>query len=545
MRARWTAAPVPTAASTTSSKKLEELVDELSTGAQSLTDVAIYQTIRVEGDDPDELAEAVATARRDLSTVVDAATSAGDARQLPLWTSNLPLGLDAARRTIRLISRNAADSIPFVSARCGSPGGLALGFADPGRTLEQLNPFDRLHDNGTTLIIAKSGGGKTTTSIALASEALPRGCQVNVLDRSAGHYAFLVDLIPGAAHVELGDEHGKATINPWDTDDPANVPRSKVAFLVRFHALLIGDHVADNDSYGLAPLERNLLAIAIRKTYTNSDHPSETALHQTLTQLADADHPETAAVYRNLAHRLSEFCGDGTYGYLFDRPTTIAAEDAPLVVFNTRKVPDDVAAPLLFAVIELISNRIERRHERYLRRLADGAIAAGPFDGTSALVGEEFWKLMERRATASWVIELVKRARHIGLWFVAITQQRADLANPQGRALLDNSTIQIILRNGPDDVAHLAGALNLTAQETSQISRLTTEKGSHAQAYVINGERGRGTVTIRLGPRIYWLSTSDPITDIPMRNLALQQTEGDGFAALDLLADPTWHTQSS
>jgi hypothetical protein len=118
-----------------------------------------------------------------------------------------------------------------------------------------------------------------------------------------------------------------------------------VAFLVRLHALLIGDHDAEADSYGLGPLERNLLALAIRKVYADSTEPGESALHQTLTDLAATEDADTAGVYRNLAHRLSEFCADGTYGALFDRPTTIQAEDAPLVVFNTRKVPDDVAAP--------------------------------------------------------------------------------------------------------------------------------------------------------------------------------------------------------
>jgi hypothetical protein len=105
--------------------------------------------------------------------------------------------------------------------------------------------------------------------------------------------------------------------------------------------------------------------------------------------------------------------------------------------------------------------------------------------------------------------------------------------------------MQVFLRNGPDDVAHVAEALNLGAGEVEQIGRLTTEKGSHAEAYVVNGERGRGAVTIRVGPHIYSLATSDPLHDVPLRNLALEKTGGDGFAALNLLADPSWHTVAS
>ena len=42
---------------------------------------------------------------------------------------------------------------------------------------------------------------------------------------------------------------------------------------------------------------------------------------------------------RTLADRLSEYCGDGTYAYLFDRETTVP-HDARLVVFDTRRCPE-------------------------------------------------------------------------------------------------------------------------------------------------------------------------------------------------------------
>ncbi|HEX8121237.1 MAG TPA: hypothetical protein VF549_08225 [Solirubrobacteraceae bacterium] len=542
--------------------ELEELVDELSTGAETLCDVSIYQTLRAPGPgaDGDALRDAVRAATRDLGGIVDAQVSVGEALQPDLWTSSLPLGLDAAWRTMPMITRNAADSVPFVSTSCGSPEGIPFAFANPGRTIERLHPFDRLHDNGTTLLFAKSGGGKTMTTISLAAAALPRGCQVNVIDRSAGHWSFLCTLIPGAAHMELGEDRGP-TINAWDVDDVANVPRSKIAFLVRLHALLIGDHDAGEDAYGLGPLERNLLALAIRTTYaraaTGEAPASESLLRQNLEDLASLEEgPETAAVYRNLAQRLGEFCGDGTYAYLFDRPTTVGAEDAPLVVFNTRAVPDDVAAPVIFAVLEFVSRRVERRYASHLRRRAEGRGAAGPLDGTSAVVVEEIWKLVGRRATGAWLVELAKRARHIGLWLIAITQQRSDLASREGRALLDNSTIQLFLRNGPDDVAHVAEALHLSVEEVSQITHLVTEKHSLAEAYLVNGERGRGGVTIRLGSHAYWLATSDPVVDVPWRELALEHagySDADGdversdaaFHALDLLADPDWQAEQS
>jgi hypothetical protein len=129
---------------------------------------------------------------------------------------------------------------------------------------------------------------------------------------------------------------------------------------------------------------------------------------------------------------------------------------------------------------------------------------------------------MRRRATREWVIEQAKRARHIGLWLIAVTQQRSDLTGEESRALLANSSIQLFLRLGADELEHVSDALSLSHEEREQIRQLTTEKGAYAQAYLINGERGRGTVSIRLGDRLYWACTSDPTEDLPLREQALQ-----------------------
>jgi hypothetical protein len=512
------------------------LIDaDLASGAETLCDVALYQTIREPGPEPDPrtLHTDVVAAMRALGGVTDAHVSRGELQQTVLWRSTLPLGLDVARRRVRLVTRNVADSSPFVSTSSGSPAGLPFAFAEPGRTVERLDPFDRLHDNGVMLVFAKSGGGKTATVLSLLTAAIPRGVQANVIDRSTGHYRFACDLLPGAVHVEPGDDHPDSpVINPWDVDDPATVPRRKVAFLVRLHALLIGDQDTATDGYGLNALERSLLAVAIREVYARAARqhtaPRERDLRDTLLDLAarEAGQPsggeENAATYRTLAQRLSELCEDGTYGYLLDRPTSVAADDAPLLVINTRKVPDDehVSTAAVFIALEHIITRVERRYEQHLRNGHHGS--RGSFAGTSVVVLEETWKLMRRRATREWVIEQAKRARHIGLWLIAVTQQRSDLTGEESRALLANSSIQLFLRLGADELEHVSDALSLSHEEREQIRQLTTEKGAYAQAYLINGERGRGTVSIRLGDRLYWACTSDPTEDLPLREQALQ-----------------------
>ena len=363
-----------------------------------------------------------------------------------------------------------------------------------------------------------------------------------MIDRSAGHYAFLCALIDGARHVAVGGEDAH-TVNPWDVEDPAAVGGAKVAFLVRLHALLIGDHHADADAFGLAPLERNLLELAIRGVYADAARtgqvPCESYLREQLVDRARAEatapegSAEVAATYRSLAERLHAFCGEGSYGYLLDRPTSVDLGTAPLAVFDTRAVPEEVSPAVLFVLSEFLTAHIERRREAHLRSDADGE--GGPFAGRFVLVLEELWKLTERRATGAWLNEQARRARHAGLFLVCVTQQRSDLAGPWGKALLDNSTMQLLLRQSPDELAYLRDALKLTDAEVELVAHLRTDKRRAAQAYFINGTRGRGVVSVRLGPRAYWIATSEPLEDVPARERALRAAGGDPWAALDLL----------
>jgi hypothetical protein len=66
-----------------------------------------------------------------------------------------------------------------------------------------------------------------------------------------------------------------------------------------------------------------------------------------------------------------------------------------------------------------------------------------------------------------------------------------------------------------------------------QIAHLKTDKRRAAQAYLINGTRGRGTVSVRLGPRAYWTCTSGPIGDVPGRHAAVRAGARIRGAALE------------
>ena len=313
---------------------------------------------------------------------------------------------------------------------------------------------------------------------------------------------------------------------------------------MRLHALLIGDHHADADAFGLRRWSATCSSSAIRGVYADAARtgqvPCESYLREQLVERAKAEarapegSAEVAATYRSLAERLHAFCGEGSYGYLLDRADHGRPGDgAAGGVRHARGAGGDLAGGAVRAL------RVPHRPHRAPPRGAPALAAAGeggPFAGRFVLVLEELWKLTERRATGAWLNEQARRARHAGLFLVCVTQQRSDLAGPWGKALLDNSTMQLLLRQSPDELAYLRDALKLADAEVEIVAHLRTDKRRAAQAYFINGTRGRGVVSVRLGPRAYWIATSEPIEDAPARERALRDAGGDPWTALDLLA---------
>ncbi len=93
------------------------------------------------------------------------------------------------------------------------------------------------------------------------------------------------------------------------------------------------------------------------------ERPRELLLQETLTARAlseaEVGAGQMADALRDLAARLHNFVGDGPYAYLADRQTTVPV-DAPLVVFDTRRIPAHFAGAAMFEIVEHIAERVAR-----------------------------------------------------------------------------------------------------------------------------------------------------------------------------------------
>jgi hypothetical protein len=497
--------------------------------------VSIYQSIRARGPEPDlsHLSEAVDYCADQIESMSDCRVNRGEFQQHELWQSTLPLGRDVAGRNRRYATRNVGDTVPLVGTSCGSPSGIPFAFTDPGRTLERLDPYDRTHSNFTMLVNGRSGSGKTMAANVIMARCIAHGARGFVLDR-AGHYTILTGLVDGAQQIEIGADDSPSAINPWDVPDPAEVSLEKIAFLVSLHGVMMGDE-------GLTTLERSQLGAAIRSVYALAAQsgitPRESLLRDELMARSAEEQEngaiEVAGVLRNLAERLGEFCGDGSYAYLLDRETTIAS-DCPLVVFDTRRCPEVVLKPVMFSILEYVTRAIER-HRDENQELASRPNAP-MFTGKTVLLIDEGWHLVGRKETGEYANDLARRARHLGLFLIVMSQHLSDFATEHGLALIRNSTMQLFLNQHPEEIPYVQDALRLSEEEAALIGRLNTVKGSHSQIFWVNGTRGRGRVSLRVGPTEYWCFTSDPLRDAPLREGAIREHGGDVWSGIADLA---------
>ena len=515
-----------------------ELTAELSANSSAaIYRMSVYLSLREADGDVEQLREVCERSARELTMASDARVAQGPFAQATLWRATLPLGDDAARRRRKYVSSNVGDSFPLIGTSCGSPQGIPLGYAVPGRTLERLDPFDAAHPNHLLLINGMSGAGKTMAAIILLARAISRGASGFIIDR-AGHFDYLASLLPGASIAQIGGE--AHAINSWDVEDPALVSAEKVDYLLALHALLLGEHHQGRDSYGLTDLESNLLGLAIVEVYERcaltGEEPRELLLQEELERRYTTERAEgsvgIAEALRNLSMRLNNYLREGPYGYLTDRPTTIPP-DSPLVVFDTRMIPDAKAAAALFVICEHVKTRITDARREHLA-------GHGPdheWAGRRFLVIDEAWKLIERPATGRWFNEFCRRSRHYALWLIAISQQLSDFETEHGRALLANAAMRLFLRQEARELAYAKDALALSDGAIESIASLQTVRGRHSTAYLMNGTRGQGTLQIAVGAEEYWIASSDPARDEPLRQAALRASGGDPWRALAILAE--------
>ncbi len=230
-----------------------------------------------------------------------------------------------------------------------------------------------------------------------------------------------------------------------------------------------------------------------------------------------------------MANRLSLYCRGAIFGKLFDGPTSIPL-DAQLMIFDTSDLSHDKT---LEAVVTLfVSDFVLRRAAQHkAEQMAKGLPARFVF------CIDELWRLLRYEGGKTLVEDASRTSRHLGLLFIGISQELSDLLrDDRARNLATNSAIKIILGNDPSNFDLIRDACGLTPQEMDAIAHLTRKNREYSDAFLVYHKLSRGVVKLIVPRFMYWVATTEPNYDQPMRSRMISLCGGDARLACHLLA---------
>ena len=421
----------------TAFRDLEDLRDKLQQAQERLFAFALYLTIYA--DSPDELNKTETEIRSILESKLVYAKPALF-QQAEGLESVLPLGSDKLETNTRMNSSPVSSIFPFVSFDLTSNKGILYGI---NRHNSSLVLFDRFSlENYNSVTFAKAGAGKSYATKLEILRSLMFDTEVIVIDPER-EYEYLAEAVDGRYfNISLTSKHH---INPFDLpparedESPADVLRSNIINLVGLFRIMLG---------GLTPEEDAILDRAITETYASRDITPETDFSKVAPPILSDLELVLANMQggESLAQRLSKYT-KGTWEGFINQPTNVDI-NKKLAVFSIRDMEDELRPIAIYLIIHHVWNAVRAQLKKRL------------------LIVDEAWWLMKSEDGASFLFGIAKRARKYYLGLATITQDVGDFLNsPYGKAIITNSSIQLLLKQSPATIDLLQQTFNLTEEE--------------------------------------------------------------------------------
>lgn len=357
------------------------------------------------------------------------------------FNSTVPLGIDELVISFNMNSSPIAASFPFISTELTSDNGILYGINKHNNSLILFDRFSL--QNANMVVFATSGAGKSYAVKLEILRSLMMGIDIIVIDPEM-EYDHLAEAVGGTyINISLASE---SKVNPFDLPRPVgqqisteDVIRSAVITLKGLLRIMLGSVTATEDSI----LDRALIETYAKKDITGLSDLStvEPPIMQDLLDVLEGmEGAETLTI------KLQKYT-DGTFSGLFNAPTNVNMNNQ-LVVFSVRDLEDELRPMAIYTLINYIWNIV--RSERKKR----------------ILVVDEAWWLMLHEDSAKFMYALVKRCRKYYLGVTTITQDVNDfLRSPYGQAIVNNSALQMLLRQAPSAVDMIQKTFMLTEGE--------------------------------------------------------------------------------
>lgn len=363
-------------------------------------------------------------------------------RQKEGFVSSIPYGMDLISVHVPMDTEPLSTTFPFISSDLSSNEGILYGI---NRHNNSLVLFDRFTlENANMVVFAKSGSGKSYAIKLEILRYLMWGIDVIIIDPE-NEYEFLSDGV-GGDFFKISLTSGNH-VNPFDLptpgpdDNPEDILRSNVINLVGLLRIMLGGLTAEEDS---------ILDQAITETYAIRDitpHSDPALWQQNVPLMSDlAEILENMTGAESLARRLKKFT-QGTFAGFFNQKSNITIKKN-FIVFGIRDMEESLKPIALFIVMRYVWNIVRTKSKKRI------------------LVVDEAWWLMQSEDGASFLFGLVKRGRKYWLGVTTITQDIEDfMKSSYGKAIITNSSLQLLLKQSPAAVDILQKTFDLTEQE--------------------------------------------------------------------------------
>lgn len=440
----------------------EELRDQIQLGAERFFRFGLYVTLW--GDSLDELSfvqnkiETLFGQQLVFSKVASSQQEQGLNSTIPQMSDQLQI-----RRNMN--TGAISTSFPFTSADLTDNTGILYGI---NMHNNGLVIFDRFKlENANMVVFAKSGAGKSFAVKLEALRSMMLGTEVIIIDPE-NEYQKLAEAV-GGSYVRLS-LNSNTRINPFDlprvidSDEAEDALRANLVTLHGlFRLMLGGTQVAANGTAmsALTPVEEADLDQALIDTYArvgitsdplthNSPPPTISDLYDTLLHMGGTG-PQ-------LAQRLRKYT-TGTFAGIFSQQSNIDINN-PMVVFNIRDLEDELRPVAMYIVLSHIWN-ITRTIQK--KRM---------------LIVDEAWQLMKYDDSANFLFSLAKRARKYFLGLTTVTQDVEDfMGSKMGRAIVANSSMQLLLKQSSSAVDVLSDVFKLTEEEKKRLANFPIGQG--------------------------------------------------------------------
>lgn len=440
----------------------EELRDQLQLGAERFFRFGLYVTLYA--DSLDELnfvqnkVETMFGQQLIFSKVASSQQEQGLNSTLPQMSDQLQI-----RRNMN--TGAISTSFPFTSADLTDNTGILYGI---NMHNNGLVIFDRFKlENANMVVFAKSGAGKSFTVKLEALRSMMLGSEIIIIDPE-NEYQKLADAV-GGSYIRLS-LNSSTRINPFDlprvidSDEADDALRANLVTLHGLFRLMLGGTQmgANGAPVGaLNPVEEADLDQALIDTYArvgitsdplthNSPPPTISDLYDTLLHMGGTG-PQ-------LAQRLRKYT-TGTFAGIFSQQSNIDINN-PMVVFNIRDLEDELRPVAMYIVLSHIWN-ITRTVQK--KRM---------------LIVDEAWQLMKYDDSANFLFSLAKRARKYFLGLTTITQDVEDfMGSKMGRAIVANSSMQLLLKQSSSAVDVLSDVFKLTEEEKKRLANFPIGQG--------------------------------------------------------------------